>query len=261
MKVLDQNPGTKQDKERQLGAYRIAYGILNILALLTLLSGAVMLPGYLSQPTKELFIQGNEIIPSAELAQALALGSEESWFSLDSFHLSQRLLNLPWVAQAHVKKTAGLGLEVVIEEQNPIAYLRQGNSLFLLSQKGVTLPIPASPKAWDLPVLVLPSEVKLQEGMKTRYFSLDQALNLMEILKSFPPLPLAGISEIRLLDPLDLQLVTSDRGILIHLGDGNWERKLDFFKRALPEISKRATQIEQIDLRNFQGPTLKLKGR
>ncbi len=254
-------PLGEEGEKKPRGPWRIAQGLTGILAFLLILGGLGLLPLYLTSAPRFFLVEGNEVLKAKEIKNQVLFDPEQSWFSLDAYILSSQLLSHPWIKSATIHKTPSLGLVAQIEEYRPIAYYRAGTRLFLLSSNHKLLPMRQGKTPWDLPVLSDRANPNLQAGMRPDFFHLERGLRLLHLLKNFAPLPLSAISEIRLQDPLDIQVITVMGGKLIHFGDRDWPKKLTRLKKALPQIAKRFKQIEQIDLRNFQGVAIKLTAR
>lgn len=161
------------------------------------------------------------------------------FFRLKVFNLQKKLLALPWIEQASIKRVWPDQLEIQLKEQVPFANWRKGG---LLSQGGV-LYHPQQPRTQfaNLPVLGGPEG---KHALVWRQFLTMQSL----------------------LDPVNLKIVALDlapRGawqlklsnnIVVFLGTNDILSRLKFFANAYEKcLCERQSEIAYVDLRYTKG--------
>lgn len=234
--------------------------IISLLALGTVIFAFTALPSSLNRPIdpSRIRIYGNSVLPQAHILRILNI-DRTSWLKFDAFEFSVLLNQHPWVSQSIVHRRNDFGLDIVIKERKPIAYLKTGSNLFLMGKDFRVLSFVKSGKIWDLPVIIDENLTSLEAG---DYVSKDQfvkAFSLISLLKRNDTLPLSSISEIHITDPLNYELVTIPDGIVLKLGSNNFEKKIKNLHDASPVLADYKDNIRYIDLRYNDGLVLSRK--
>ncbi len=192
-------------------------------------------------------------IEHASRRQVAAVFSPDYGRSVYLIPLAERrrqLLALPWVKEATVRRTWPNRIDVQITERQPVAFIHypsvrggSGDRVALIDGEGEILPLPKA--KFQLPLLtgILPEQPK-----NRRRAAVGQVLRMIEDLGS----PLAGeISEIDAADlnNLKVSLVMEGRAFLLLLGDRNFRRRLEGFRRHFPEIRPQLEGVSTLDLR------------
>jgi len=81
-------------------------------------------------------LQGNERTPSGAITAALAIHEGDSIFAIDPALVRARLIQLPWVAQAEVRRQFPDTISVVIVEKRPFALWKDGNDVAVVERAG-----------------------------------------------------------------------------------------------------------------------------
>lgn len=253
---LSQVPQKAETKPKAKRSYRkpallIIKVSVSLLTLSLIALVALALPNFFSKPVAEnqIFISGNQVISEDEVIEYLHLQELGLWHQVDSYHLSVRLNQHPWVESASVHKTINHGLSVQINETRPIAYLKTKQGLFLLSPDCRVLSIISSETWKDLPIIIHSHLEEVKPGIYLPKRQLSKVFEILTLLEDTGPLPKNAISEIDISDPLNTVLVTIPYGIRIKLGNSQYETKLTNLQNALPVLLKERGNIRYIDLR------------
>lgn len=239
------------EKQERPNRARTLQGLVGLVALLTALALALLIPRYLHKPIERVYLKGNQRIDQKSILQHLGLTEGDDWMNLDPFVLSYRINQMPWVKQAVVQKKPDQSLLVTLVEQEPIAYLNLKGKMMILSEELTALPhLPGL--TGDLPVITDES-LAPEPGDRLAQASIHTARRLMALLEASRVLPLDQVSELIVSDPLNLKVVTKQRGIVIHFGGKDFAEKLERLARAMPTLNNYRSSIHYIDLRNFQG--------
>lgn len=186
-----------------------------------------------------------------------------SIFSVPLEERRQSIEEIPWIASATVQRVLPRRLRIYVRERTPVAFLRQGTSLWLVDREGILLPTPEG-GAYSFPVLVGVPEDLTDEDRRARvqlYLELVNDLN--RDAKGYS----SQLSEIDLSDPENLRAsVTEADGVVwLFFGRDRYQEKFETFLRYRPEWQNATEPVRAVDLR-FRGqivlnPALPERGR
>ncbi|MGH9788632.1 MAG: cell division protein FtsQ/DivIB [Candidatus Acidiferrales bacterium] len=170
--------------------------------------------------------------------------------NLLSFSLEERrqsVEEIPWVEAATVQRVLPHSVRVYIRERTPIAFVRQGASLWLVDRQGVLLPTPEG-ASFSFPVLNgVPESLTTEERRERIALYLELVAELDRDGKSYS----GQLSEIDLGDSENLcASVGEDDGVVwLYFGRGRYQEKFETFLRYRPEWTDSAEPVRAIDLR------------
>ncbi len=157
---------------------------------------------------------------------------------------------IPWVEAATVQRVLPHSLRVYVRERTPVAFLRQGASLWLVDRYGVLLPTPGG-TAYSFPVVV-----GLSEGLTTeeRRERVALYLELVEDLNRDGSDYARELSEVDLSDPENVRasVTASDGVVWLYFGRGRYREKFETFQRYRPQWQDSPEPVHAVDLR-FRG--------
>jgi cell division protein FtsQ len=81
-------------------------------------------------------VAGAEHTSAADVYAALGIARGESIFALNVSEVRARLLDLPWVADAEVRRTLPNGIAIRLIEKRPFALWHDGQSIFVIERSG-----------------------------------------------------------------------------------------------------------------------------
>ncbi len=157
---------------------------------------------------------------------------------------------IPWVEAATVQRVLPHSLRVYVRERTPVAFLRQGASLWLVDCYGVLLPTPEGAD-YSFPVVVGLSENLTRED---RHERVALYLELTEDLDRDGKNYSHDLSEIDLSDPENVRAsVTSTDGVVwLFFGRGRYQEKYETFQRYRAQWQNSTEPVHAVDLR-FRG--------
>lgn len=208
-----------------------------------LFSGYQRFIGWLDQPISEVRVLGDtKYLNKTEVATKLAAGINAPLIHLDISQLRERLLEEPWVHAAQIRREWPPAIEVVIDEQIPVA--RWGDKGLLNHQGDIFWPEKEGIYS-DLPVLKGPAT-------ETQYL-MEQYHNL-SVLFQEADIRMVGLTmEARGAWTLEL-----NNGIEVIVGREHLRDRLKRFLQIYDQqLAARAADIERVDIRYTNGAAVK----
>jgi cell division protein FtsQ len=182
--------------------------------------------------------EGNRHIKNEELRALLKIKKNDSLFATAGTTLHRRLTSSPWVKDAVIRRELSGRTVVRITEAVPFAVLDISDSKYLVDKDGVLLESIREGTAIFLPVIkdIIPSNHR--EGYA-------EALKFIKVLNDRK---IYGTDvQITGTRPEDITLKIDN--ILIKIGAGDFEKKLERLELVREEIEKRQIAVEYIDVR------------
>ncbi len=190
-------------------------------------------------PVKELLYYGNRNLSAGDLSSLMQVKKGENIFALSSRKLAEDLLSSPWVKKAAVRREILAGrLLARVEEREPFVLIKKDGALWIADADGRLLQ-----KIEGNTVPVLPV---IEADTINHKDTLDEAMALSRLLrtKGYFQKPVTVYAAGR---PDELSMVVG--GVLIKVGSGNYEEKLEKLRELEGEIAKRGIPADIIDLR------------
>jgi cell division protein FtsQ len=154
---------------------------------------------------------------------------------------------IPWVEAAAVQRVLPDTVRVYVRERVPVAFVRQGASLWLVDAHGVLLPTPEG-AGYSFPVLTgVPENLTTEERRERVALYLELCSELDRDAQNFS----AQLSEIDLSDPENLTASVDENGGVVWLlfGRGRYREKFETFLRYRPEWKDSVEPVRAVDLR------------
>jgi cell division protein FtsQ len=161
----------------------------------------------------------------------------------------EQILSIKWVRDAAVIRRWPDGIDVVVEERRPVAFVQlprqrsQPSGLMLIDAEGHLLPIPEQ-NDYRLPLLI---------GLRTDQLPQDRAARVALMKFFLDDVADAGarVAEIDVADPRNLKcrLTVKDRSVLLLLGGENFGANLRRLLAHWDEIEQRMPNATVLDLR------------
>ncbi|MDG1462948.1 MAG: cell division protein FtsQ/DivIB, partial [Gammaproteobacteria bacterium] len=219
---------------------------INVLPVLKGMAACVVLAGVyqgtiwlLDQPIEAVRIHGTfQRVPSIRVEAALDDFLDEGFLSLNLNQVRARLAEIPWVANASVRRQWPGVLDVtVIEEQAAARWGKNG----LLNTRGELFVEDATHLPAELPHLNGPEGAERQVAQ--RYFELEQRVEQRGLSITVLSLDKRGSWTMRL-----------SSGIDVRLGSAGIEDRAERFFRALDQvITEQSGKVAYIDMRYTNG--------
>jgi len=179
-------------------------------------------------------------VSTEEVAAALAPLRGRHLLSLSLEDVESRLTVNPWVKSAAIRKELPDGLVVQIEERLPVALLRRDGELFYVDGDGFVI---------DAYNLEGPVDLVLLSVAPGAALEVAPALEMAASLERLAPEISRGLSEIEVMGLGDYRIYTAGLDFPILISAGEVAVQIDKLVAMLPEISRRFTSVESVDLR------------
>ncbi|HXX54393.1 MAG TPA: FtsQ-type POTRA domain-containing protein [Thermodesulfovibrionales bacterium] len=190
-------------------------------------------------PVREVVFYGNLHLSEAELKTMMGLNPEEGLIHASAKRISERLLKSPWIRNVSVRKEFPHLMEMKIDESSPFAILEMKGRSFLIDEKGKLLEEMKGTIPF-LPVITADPFGDRQEFL--------EALHLARVLKDRKVATERSRVEIVTgKGPESIAMVLD--GVLIKIGEGDYEQKLNRLFELEDEIKRRAIAVDYVDLR------------
>ena len=182
---------------------------------------------------------GNKHLSDDELKAIAGINGNECLPAISGSRLGKRMLASPWIKQVSVRKEYPSTLSIAISESVPFALLDMDGHVFLVDDRGALLEELKGAPVSFLPV-IRGDVFREKEGFSA-------ALSLAKLMKNKGFSMEKNRIEIIAMKPQDLTVVID--GIVVKMGDGNHEDKLNKYISLEDEIRKRKIIVDYIDLR------------
>jgi len=190
-------------------------------------------------PLREVVCYGNLHLSETELRSMTGLNGGEGLFHISTKGISEKLLKSPWIKNVSIRKEFPHSVSIRIYESSPFAILEMKGRSFLVDEKGKMLEEMKGAIPF-LPVIAADPFEDRQDFM--------EALHLARVLKDKKIATERGRVEIVAgKGPESISMVLD--GVLIKIGQGDYEQKLSRLFQLEGEIKKRAITVDYVDLR------------
>jgi len=190
-------------------------------------------------PLREVVCHGNLHLGEGELKSMAGLNGGEGLFLISTRGISEKLLKSPWIKNVSIRKEFPYSMLIRIDESSPFAILEMKGRSFLIDEKGRMLEEMKGAIPF-LPVITADPFGDRENFMET--------LHLARVLKDRKVATERGRVEIVAgKGPESISMVLDS--VVIKIGQGDYERKLDRLFELEDEIKKRAIAVDYVDLR------------
>lgn len=216
--------------------------IFLVVIVIAMLSVTAWLYFYLKQNLyiKEIVFIGNQHLSKEDLHEFLKIRHNDMLYSISSRQMHKNLMQSPWIKDAVVRKELSGRIVIHISETAPTAILYKSKKPYFIDNRGVILEEILEPSVIFLPVIMEIDPFKNENTYK-------EALALINLFKEKNLMSYTGQLEITGRTPDDLSIKVDN--ILIKIGSGDYEKKIERLEKIKEEIKNRNIVIEHIDLR------------
>lgn len=212
--------------------------IVAAFVLLAMAGGAVYTVRGSLFPLREVAFIGNKHLADEELSALLDIEEGAGMLVLSLRELNETLTDSPWVKEARLRKEFPGRLVVMLKEAVPLALLSTKKGVFLIDEKGEVLERVENRSVRFLPL------ISVEPKRRELYY---EALTLARTLR------MRGLTEGRVeikgLDGGLEDLAVTINGLLVKIGQGEYEEKLKRLFELEQEIKRREIDVEYVDLR------------
>jgi cell division protein FtsQ len=213
--------------------------------LILLVAGGVVLSLWLYRSSTALFpvrgivFQGNVHLSEGELKAMAGVGKNGNLLTLSAKGLSAKLLQSPWIKDVSIRKEFPHRILIRIGETSPFAILETKGRTFLIDERGRML----EEMKGTVPFLPI---INADPFRNRENFM--EALNLAKVIRDRKIATERNRVEIIAdKDPETVSMVLDS--MVIKVGHGDYEQKLDRLFALEEEIKKRAITVDYVDLR------------
>jgi cell division protein FtsQ len=190
-------------------------------------------------------VLGNQRVSAQEVRQAAGLIPGVNLLRLDLSRAAQLLGENPWIRSASLERHWPDTVAIVIEERHPGAVVDLGGRLYLADDRGEVFKRASPADGLDLPLL---SGLSRARFISNRAVVQQQILTSLTLLSDLDPACLKEASEVHWDDELGVTLYLGPGSVAVHLGDSDFEEKLDRYARARSELDRRHLKVSSISL-------------
>jgi cell division protein FtsQ len=177
---------------------------------------------------------GNHRTQPGDILTALGFQQEESIFAADVQAARTRLLALPWVFDAEVRRQYPDSISVNIVERLPFALWQTGNGLYVVERSGRTITIAQGSQFPHLPLLI-------GDGAPEAAADLVDAIALHRAVN-------ARLKAMQRVSERRWNLIL-DGNVVVQLPEEDWQRQLDTLEHLIVDKGVLERDISEIDLR------------
>ena len=248
------------------GRVLLVFSLLTVLSGLTI--GTLFVKNHLSRDAR-FRIAGTSNIEATGLTevsrkQMLPIFGEDIGRNIFFVPLSERrreLEEIPWVEHATVMRVLPDQIRVSLVERQPVAFVRQGNTIGLVDANGVLLTMPAAAMAqhhYSFPVV---TGIDPADPIASRKARMAVYLRMVAELDQNNQHFSEQVSEIDLTDPEDARVLMPEQGedILAHFGEDRFAERFRRYKEHIADWRKQYPRLKSVDLRYEQQVVLQMK--
>lgn len=186
-------------------------------------------------------------VPVEAVRARFAADVGQSIFSVPLNDRRRSVEEILWVQAATVQRLLPNRLRISVQERIPVAFLRQGQSLWLIDGDGVILPSPES-ASYSFPVLIGLSENLTPAQRQAR---VQLYLDFIEDLDRKGKRHSAQLSEIDLSDTNNIRASVTEGGsaVWLYFGRGRYQQKYEAFLRHRSVWQQSGEAVRSVDLR------------
>jgi len=189
---------------------------------------------------KEIEVAGIQFVPEDEVRRVAGIQAGDNIFAVDSAVARSKLISLPRVKRAIVRKKYPDKMSILVEEREPFAVMLRGR-LYDLDSEGVVLCLHELGSSLAGPVITGAVPRNLSFGKNLGDENVDSALEVLRKVRREEPSLLRMISEVHCERDGDISLILEEGGLRVDLHDGDWDRKVPWILPVLEAERKRGT--------------------
>jgi cell division protein FtsQ len=190
-------------------------------------------------------VVGAQRVSADEVRQLSGLAIGVNVLRLDLGRAAQSLAENPWIRSASLKRRWPASVEIAIEERRPAAAVDLGGRLYLADDRGEIFKRASAQDGLDLPFL---SGLSRARFVSDRAAVEAQILASLTLLGDLAPADLREASEVHWDLDLGVTLYLGPDAVAVHLGESDFEGKLERYARARSELDRRHLKISSISL-------------
>ena len=242
-------PGRRRRARKPRWLRVLALGLLGIAGLYGSYVGATLVLNAPFFRVDQLTIRGTERLSRGEVLALLEGVKGGSVLLVDLEVWQRRLMTLPWVRDAALRRILPSTIEVVVTERTPVGLARIEMRLYLVDAQGVIIDEYGVQHAdFDLPVI---DGLSLDRRDGSPMIDEGRAALAARLLADIGrEADLAHrISQVDVGDARDAVVLLDDDPVMIHLGEERFLERLRSYVELAPALLERVPQIDYVDVR------------
>jgi len=242
-------PARRRGSWRTLVKPAACYALLALLAVYGLYRGGSVVAAARALQVDRIVVRGNERLSSGEVLAVLngLRGESLVWTDLDAWRT--RVLSLPWVRDAAVRRSLPSTVEVVVSERQPIGIGRINGELYLVDGGGVIIDQYGPHYAdIDLPIVDGLTPPPGAAGAMAHAPRAELATRLIMSLRAKPDVS-RRLSQIDVTDLHNAAVILSGDPAVIYVGDDRFLPRLQSYLELAAALRERVANIDYVDLR------------
>lgn len=220
---------------------RTLKGLLFVALCLGLAAGVYIVLHSAFFEVREVVFRGNRHLSKEELRTIMKVSERDCLLKLSLRRLAGRLSDSPWVKAVSVRKEYPRRLVVLVKEAEPAALLDRKGALYLIEGDGQVLEKLRGESVPFLPVIV--------GGKAEGGDAFAEALRLARAVKATGLAAERNRIEITGVAGGPENLTLKVDGLVVKIGNGQYEKKLSRLFELMGEIHRRWERTEYVDLR------------
>jgi cell division protein FtsQ len=192
---------------------------------------------FLSSPyfeIRETSVRGLKELTEKDVLALAQIKPAQNLFAVNTSAIKRKVSENPWVRNIYVGRELPDRLVLELQERDPVALLRKGNSFYLVDTEGAVFKELGKNDEVDLPLLT-----GFDQNDKTKFNQLSSAVILLKTLSnSRQNSYLGSISEVNIDEVYGLSVIT-DKGFYLRMGMEGFENKLKNLKIVMGDLEKR----------------------
>jgi cell division protein FtsQ len=194
-------------------------------------------------------VSGNSRMSRGEIVTLLDGIRGTNMLTVDIESWRQKLLSLPWVADAAIRRVLPGTVAVAISERQPMAIGRIRDDLFLLDDRGEIIDqFGPNYAEFDLPIIDGLAGSPRETGTLVDASRAALAARVLASLQSRPSLS-GLVSQVDVSDVRDAVLILKGDTALLRVGNELFAERLQSYLDLAPALRERLAAIDYVDLR------------
>jgi cell division protein FtsQ len=183
-----------------------------------------------------------------EVASIAGISKGQNVFSIDLDRARARLVQDPWIAEAHVARQLPGTVYLRVTEREAAGILAMQEGTYLVTREGAIIKRTEPGDPVDVPVV---TGLKLQELVDDRDGAMQKIRRALDLAADYDHSPLAHrapAQEVHIEATGDLTLVVGKKTVLLKMGAPPYRRKIEQAVRVVAELDRRGATPDTIML-------------
>lgn len=198
-------------------------------------------------------VHGNERLSAQQLREVAEVTEGLNIFSLRADEARLRLLSLPWIEAAEVRRSLPDAVRISVTERKAAALISLGQTM-LATRDGEVFKALELGDPTDLPVITCMDEEKIAEDAEGAKATIREALDLLTDYAGTKVGAKLPAEELCVRKDGSFALVIGKEGLSLRLGRAPYRRKLAQAERVIYELERRRAKADVILLDNEARP-------